>query len=225
MISITKCSVGAVILAIIFSHQETYCQQEIFDDHLFPAKGAPQLTIGTGVPYLGFAEVAYGFSDRFAAGAIIGRTPNATGYGVRLRAILYQPNLNFRVYFRSPIFYYAKTKHFGDEPWILTWPVISTEWKLNSKGRFSVGAGFVEAHCIESLFKRKNQHGDGETQPEMEFQGGLWNTFHVGFAWPINKSLLVHTETSLVMKGLQLAGDDYIGGPPFIMVLGITKNF
>jgi hypothetical protein len=88
-----------------------------------------------------------------------------------------------------------------------------------------VGAGFVEAHCIESLFKRKNQHGDGETQPEMEFQGGLWNTFHVGFAWPINKSLLVHTETSLVMKGLQLAGDDYIGGPPFIMVLGITKNF
>ena len=225
MISIIKCSVGAVILAIIFSHQKTYCQQEVFDDHLFPAKGAPQLMIGTGVPYLGIAEVAYGFSDRFSAGAIIGRTPNATGYGVRLRAILYQPNLNFRIYFRSPIFYYAKTKQFGDEPWILTWPVISTEWKLNSKGRFSVGAGFVEAHCIETLFKRKNQLGDDETPHEMGFQGGFWNTVHMGFAWPINKSILVHTETSLVMKGLQIAGDDYVGGPPFIMVLGITKNF
>ena len=220
-----KCSVGAVILAITMSHQISYCQQEVLDDHLFPAKGTPQLTIGTGVPYLGIAEVAYGFSDGFSVGAIIGKTPHTTGYGVRLRAKLYQPNPNFRVYFRAPIFYYAKTKRFGNEPWILTWPVVAAEWKLNAKGSFSVGAGFVEAHCIASLFKGKNHHGDEETNHEMGFQGGFWNTFHAGYAWSINKSLLVHAETSLVMKGFHLAGDDYVGGPPFIMVLGLTKNF
>ena len=120
MKSIPKCLMGAIILAVMFNHPKTFCQQKVYDDHLFPRKGTSQLMIATGVPYLGIAEVAYGFSNRFAAGAIVGRTPNVTGYGIRFRAILYQPNLNFRVYFRSPIFYYAKSKHFGDEPWVLT---------------------------------------------------------------------------------------------------------
>ena len=224
MISISKRLLGVIILSIMFNKTITYCQQKVYDDHLFPNQGTSQLMIATGVPYLGIAEVAYGFSDRFAAGVIIGRTPNVTGFGIRLRAILYQPNLDFRVYFRSPIFYYAKTKHFGDEPWMLTWPVIATEWKLKSKGRFSVGAGFVEAHCIESLLERKNHHGD-ETLNEMEFEGGFWNTLHMGFAWPVKNLFMVQTEMSLVMSGLRIAGDDYVGGTPLILVLGITRNF
>ncbi len=52
VVSITKCSVGVIILAIMFNHQKTYSQQEVFDDHLFPAQGTSQLMIGTGVPYL-----------------------------------------------------------------------------------------------------------------------------------------------------------------------------
>ena len=220
-----KCLMGAIILAIMFNHPKTVCQQKEFDDHLFPSQGSAQLMIATGVPYLGIAEVAYGFSDRFAAGVIIGRTPNVTGYGIRLRAILYQPNLNFRVYFQSPIFYYAKTKHFGDEPWMLTRPAIVTEWKLKSKGSFSVGAGFVEAHCIESLLKSKSQRLDDETKHKMEFKGGIWNTLQMGFAWPIKNRLMVQTEMSLVMNGLRIAGDDYVGGTPLILVLGITRNF
>lgn len=108
---------------------------------------------------------------------------------------------------------------------MLTWPVIAAEWKLKSKGRFSVGTGFVEAHCIESLFKSKSQPLDDETKHKMKFEDGFWNTLQMGFVWPIKNHLMVQTEMSLVMNGLQIAGDDYVGGPPFILVLGITRNF
>jgi hypothetical protein len=60
---------------------------------------------------------------------------------------------------------------------------------------------------------------------DMGFEGGFWNTFNGGMAWPLSKSLTIQAETSIVLEGWKIAGSNYVGGPPVIVVLGLTKNF
>ena len=196
--------------------------QDRSNDFLFPGKNKFQATISTGIPYVALIEGTYGITRRFAAGIIVGTTPNVIGYGIRLRAQLYQPNENFRVYFRMPVFYYASTKNFGNEPWMLSWPVITTEWKIKDLVMLSFGAGVVEAHCIDALLAGMNHHDE---PMDMGFEGGFWNTFNAGIAWPISKGLTIQTETSIVLEGWEIAGSNYVGGPPVIVVLALTKNF
>ena len=183
-------------------------------DHLFPAQSGGMVTLATGIPYVGIVEYAFGFSDRFSVGVIAGVTPNVTGYGVRLRGILLQADETFRLYIRAPILYYPQTKELGGEPWILTWPVVSGEWKLNSGTRISLGGGVVVAACMHSLLGHK-ESGEG-------FMGGTWNTVHAGVAAPLSTSVMFHAEVSAVMSGIKLAGKDWVGGPPVILVVGFS---
>lgn len=207
-------------MAVLFIISVKAFGQTPSTDYLFPGKRQLQLTVGTGVPYVGIVEVAYGFSDRFALGVIVGQTPNVTGYGIRLRATLVEKANDFRIYFRMPIFYYGSTKKFGDEPWILSWPVVATEWSLTSKAKLSIGVGIVEAHCIDALMEGEDHHEN----PEMGFDGGFWNTVHAGMAWNLSRGFALQSEASLVMEGLKVAGNEYVGGPPFILVLSLTKQ-
>jgi hypothetical protein len=203
-------------------------------DHLFPTKGGSMVTFSTGIPYLGIAEYAYGFSDRFSVGLIAGVTPNVEGYGVRIRGILYQPSERFRLYFRAPMFYYPQTKGLGGEPWVLAWPVISGEWKMDSGTRVSLGGGAVVASCFHSLMRhlglrKKSETTDmtseGNDDNPRGFMGGVWNTVHAGVAFPISQHIMIQTEASLVMRGFRVAGDDWVGGPPVIIVAGLSYSF
>ncbi|MBI1805069.1 MAG: hypothetical protein HY033_08925 [Ignavibacteriae bacterium] len=185
------------------------------NDHLFAHEGKSMVTLATGIPYLGIAEYAYGFSERFSLGLSVGVTPTVEGYGLRIRAVILQPRENFRLYARMPIFYYPKTEH--GEPWMLAWPVVSAEWILQSGTRLSIGGGVVAAACMNSILGRKDME-----DKEHEFMGGVWNTVHAGVAVPLNRSIMLQTEVSSVMSGLKFAGKDWIGGPPVIVVLGIS---
>ena len=224
-----------VFILITFNSLNGLSQQRENLHHLFNAKGNSMLTFASGIPYIAAIEYAYGFSDRFTVGVTIGKTPNTTGYGLKIRAILYQPNENYRIYFRAPIFYYPKTKRFGNEPWVLTWPVISSEWKLKSGTFLSFGGGLVKAHCLHALLGQKmgtahpplpDHHATpppAQHHHENEgFQGGTWNTVHAGVAFPLAERITFHGEISAVMKGFKLAVRDYIGGPPLILVFGIA---
>ena len=185
------------------------------NDHLFAHKGRSMVTLATGIPYLGIAEYAYGFSDRFSLGLSVGVTPNVEGYGFRIRGILLQSREDFRLYVRMPVFYYPKTEH--GEPWMLAWPVVSAEWMLQSGTRLSIGGGVVAAACMNSILGR-----EGMEDEEDKFMGGVWNTVHAGVAIPLNRTIMLETEVSSVMSGLKLAGKDWIGGPPVILVLGTS---
>ena len=201
-------------------------------DHLFSERGKSMVTVATGIPYIGIAEYAYGVSDRFSLGLIAGQTPKVTGYGLRVRAIIYQKNESFRLFVRAPVFYYPKTKGLGGEPWFLTWPVVGVEWRLNSGVRVSVGGGFVAAVCANALLGLKNGehvHADGlpaghDHEDEEGFMSGLWNTFHVGIAVPVSKRIMFQSEVSVVMSGFRIAGNDWVGRLPVIATIGFSYS-
>ena len=208
------------------------------NDHLFSGRGRSMVTLATGIPYIGVAEYAYGISDRFSLGLIVGQTPKIAGYGLRIRGIVFQKNESFRMFVRAPILYYPQTKKLGGEPWFLTWPVVGGEWKLRSGVRLSVGGGFVAAACANDLLglatakhspdahatanyehERQHHHEDSD---DSGFMGGLWNTFHVGAAIPLSNRIVLQSEISVVMSGTKIAGQDWVGGPPVILVLGFS---
>jgi len=205
---------------------------QVNGDHLFPNRGKSMITVATGIPYIGVAEYAYGFSDRFSVGIVVGSTPIGPGYGMRVRGILHQKNETFRVYAKSTILYYPKNIELGKEPWVLAWPSISGEWKLDSGKRWSIGGGVVAASCIDVLLGRENNEhshatnvAEGHHAAEDEVMSGVWNTVHAGLAIPLSDKMMFHSEASLVMDGLKIAGDDWVGGPPVVLVLGVTYTF
>ncbi len=210
-----------IICAAILTAGESEAQLKLHsDDPLFPLKGKSMITISTGIPYVGIAEYSYGITDKFSVGVVAGVTPKVPGYGIRVRGVLYQSGESFRVYFRAPLFYYPSTKDLGGDPWILTWPVVNAEWKLKSGTRLSAGAGLVAAACVESIF------GKEEIGEEEGFMGGVWNTFQVGISMPLTRSIVVHGEIAAVMNGYRLAKpEQWAGGPPVILVLGLNYNF
>ena len=73
--------------------------------------------------------------------------------------------------------------------------------------------------------KMTNCHLCEEVGKDMGFKGGIWNTLHAGIAAPISKKVMFQGEFSAVMSGFKLAGENYVGGPPVIAVLGLSYSF
>ncbi len=187
---------------------------QIQRDHVFVPGGNWLVTAATGIPYLGVAELAYGVSDRITIGALYGLTPNVEGYGIRARTILYQHLDNFRIYFCVPVIYYPKTKELGGEPWFLTRPNINFEWVTDSSFRYKFGGSIIAAASQPSLFaSERNEEG---------FKGGTWNAIHGGISFPLSETIMFQTELSAVLNGFTLAGKDWVGGPPVILVIGVS---
>ncbi len=210
--------ISTLVAILILNSFTARAQQPMrINDHLFSPRGKSMLTVATGIPYVGIVEYAYGFSDRFSIGVTAGITPQVIGYGVRVRGVILQRDENFRMYVSAPIFYYPQTKDLGGEPWLLTWPVLSCEWKLNSGTRLSVGGGIVAATCAKALLGVKEMEGEG-------FMGGIWNTLHGGVAVPLSNNITFQGEVSAVMSGVKIAGKDWVGGPPVILVLGFSYS-
>ena len=184
-------------------------------DHLFPDGGKSMVTVATGIPYVGISEYSYGFSDRFTAGVIVGTTPMVMGYGVRVRVIILERAEEFRVHIRVPILYYPKSKALGVE-WALTRPTLMGEWTLASGTRLSAGGGIVAASCLDFLLGLEKE-GEG-------FMGGVWNTLIGGIAIPLSSRMAFQGEVSAVMSGVKLAGKDWVGGPPVILVIGFSYS-
>ncbi len=201
--------------SLFISPADAQPQSLAWNDPLFPAKGSAMVTFSTGVPYIGAGEYAYGFSDRFSVGVLAASAPPAVALGIRIRASIFEFHDNFRIYLRVPIIYYPPADGlFDGEPWLLAWPVMSAEWKLSSGTRLSVGGGVVRAGCVGSLM--------GDTMDGDKIMGGIWNTFHLGAAVPLNNRLTFQAEASAVMSGFKIAGDDWIARFPAIVVLGFS---
>jgi len=197
-------------------------------DYLMPKKGRSLVAASTGIPYIGILEYAYGFSNRFSVGVMIGRTPTVNGYGLRLRTVLYRSDRSFRVVAKGPVFYYPKTKGLGGEPWALAWPTASAEWKLRSGVRIWVGGGAVVAACVNSMLGSPAEHDDephdhgSNDHSDEGFMGGIWNTLQAGVSVPVGQGLAFQSEVAAVMSGLSVADNGWIGGPPVILNLGFS---
>ncbi|MBI2619885.1 MAG: hypothetical protein HYW57_07365 [Ignavibacteriales bacterium] len=204
---------ASVILAVIASYSLHGQQFNHRYDHVLNDKGTKRFTITTGIPYVVIGEYAYGISDRLTFGVLAGLTPNVEGYGIRGRIVLSEPRNDFRVYFCTPILYYPKTKELGGDPWWLIRPNINFEWITERGLRYKVGGSLIAASSHHTIF------GDPS---DAKFPPGVWNALHGGIALPIGSGVTFQCETSLVMNGLNVAGSDWVGGPPVILVVGVS---
>ncbi len=186
------------------------------NDHVLNYKGQSRITLATGIPYVAIGEYAYGVSDRITLGVLAGLTPSVEGYGIRARAVLYQPGESFRIYFCTPVLFYPKTKDLGGDAWWLTRPNINFEWMTSSGFRYKVGGSIIAAASHKTLFGNPS---------DAKFHPGIWNSVHAGFSLPTSSGVTFQCEASLVMSGLKVAGPDWVGGPPMILVLGVSYNF
>lgn len=233
-------------------------------DHLFPRPGASMLTLMTGIPYVGVAEYAYGFTDRFSVGIFAGViTPEIQGYGLRPRYILAQPSRHLRVHVKAPLIYYPASP--GLKSWFLAWPTLSAEWHRENGMRLWTGVGVVAtnggisagggggyrapaAALAPAPAKRTgygsssygstsgtNSYGVGShassngaslTKIAGTSEGGIWNTFQLGFSKPMTRRVNFQFEAAAVLKGTRLSPSDrWIAGPPVIVTTGLTYSF
>jgi hypothetical protein len=193
-------------------------------DHLFAESGKSMVTISTGIPYVGIAEYAYGISSKTTIGLMYGQTPLVEAYGIRIRTIISEPTENLRIYFRSPIFYYPKTHDMGGEPWFLAWPVFNIEYKRDCGRRMWAGIGAIGAACAHSIGKTFGVEKEREEMGE-GFKGGIWNTVQIGGTQPLGEHVVIQAEFGLVMSGLKPAGSDWVGGPPVLLITGLSYTF
>src|SRR5579872_1370586 len=110
-------------------------------DALFPGAGKTTATFWTGIPYISIAEYAYSVSNGFSVGVIGGFTPTTKAIGIRLRGIVAQPSNDFRLYIKSPILFYPGSEDSHGEPWLLAWPTLNAEWRLDDGMRVWGGMG------------------------------------------------------------------------------------
>jgi hypothetical protein len=183
-------------------------------DYLFPKAGGWATSLATGVPFVALGEVAYGIGDRFALGVMGGATPVVMGIGVRPRVVVFDAG-NLRSVVTMPILYYPKTST-GD-PWVLARPTALMEYTAASGVRLSGGLGGIGAACTDSLFSLGRTHSK-------TVMGGLWNTVAAGGAFAISGKTSLFAEATAVLRGVQFAGREWVGGPPVIAEIGVATT-
>jgi hypothetical protein len=189
-------------------------------DYLMPRAGEFSGTIASGIPFLGSGEVAYGATDRFALGVVIGVTPDigtmsgTAAIGLRPRVVVWQSGA-WRSTLTAPVLFYPDIKGFGArEPWMLARPTLALERELGRGARVNVTMGVIGAACMDSIITLGKEH---------TMEGGVWNTVGVGGALPVSKSTSVFAEGSLIMSGV-VPAENWIGGTPVVAFAGITTT-
>lgn len=184
-------------------------------DPTFPGGGTVGTSIATGVPFLAMGEVAVGIGRRVALAAIGGATPVVPGFGVRPRLSVLEIG-SVRAVLAAPVLYYPFTPGRRDGAWVLGRPSLVVELAVARGTRVGLGGGVVVASAL----------GDDGIVGYGEERAGAawWNTLNVTFATPLGASSSLFAEGALVMRGLRIAGDEWVGGPPFTVALGVATN-
>ncbi len=184
------------------------------DDPLFPESGRFSASLSTGIPFIALGEVAYGVTDGFAVGLLGGTTPVVPGVGLRPRAVLASARA-VRVEVTVPLVYYPSTG--THDPWVLAMPTLLVDAAFASGARLKIGAGAVGAAYVEWLASLGRDRGDGAV-------GGVWETLEAGGSVPLSARTSLFGELTGVFDGFRPAGKDWIGGPPFVLALGVTTT-
>jgi hypothetical protein len=194
-------------------------RSEVGPDGLFPEAHHFSATFASGLPFVGAGEVGYGFSDRFALGAMVGLTPDigsmhgTVGVGLRPRGVVFASG-PWRSVLVAPVLYYPKVEGFGEmDPWMLVQPTLTVERSIGHDASVHAGAGLIAAACMESITTLGKEH---------DMMGGVWNTATAGGAYRVSSNTTVFGEAGLVLRGV-VPASDWIGGPAIAFV-GVTRD-
>lgn len=185
-------------------------------DHVINKKGESRVSIFTGLPIIGSTEYAFGISGRTTFGVLAGFTPFEEAVGIRVRTVLYQKNQLYRVYFCTPVVFYPQTRRVNPDPWYITRPNINFEWIRKSNFRYKIGGSLVASASKHNLFGNPAKSKHPPT---------LRTAIHAGISMPFkNSGFSFQAELSYVTKGFKKI-DDFYGGPPVILITGISYAF
>lgn len=192
-------------------------------DYLMPEKGKSMIEIYSGVPYIAVGQYAYGFSKNFSVGLIYGVTPVSSGFGLRFKSVIAQPNDAWRVYMKAPLIYYPKADKGEVDPWVLAWPSFDLERKFNNNSRVWFGVGVVGVACMDFLFDPHEGHDPHEPHEPEEDMVGLFNTFQFGYSKPLSNRSSFVLEVAPVMEGFKLKSESgFLDEFPVIVTLGLS---
>jgi hypothetical protein len=190
-------------------------------DPLLPGGGSFAVAGASGIPFLALGELTYGFTDRFALGAIAAATPNVgsnrgtSALGLRPRGVLFASG-PWRSVLSVPVLYYPEVEGFGGarEPWMLARPTVSVERALPGGASVSLSLGAIGVTCAESLLTLGKEH---------TMMGGIWETAGIGGTIPLSGRWTLFGEASLIARGIEPARD-WLGGLPVVAFLGVATR-
>lgn len=232
----TKTFINMMIIASSIVNCKGQCsgtEQSWNQDQLFPAKGGSNIFIGTGIPFAGIGEYAYGINDKFSAGVFYVKSWESIEYGVgtRLRTVLYTSHSNLRLIAELPVIYYPETS--VAEAWALMKPDVMVEKKYNCGVILSAGAGLTAAMCMDALFGHEKENElTAETNhsvflPDGSVMGGVWYTINMGITFPVAKRVTFQLRYDYVVNSIEVAGinkRDWFYKPHCIIITGFYIN-
>ncbi len=211
---------GAVVLGA-----SMFVPHVVVADSLHPGAGRFSVSAATGVPFVGISEAAYGLTDDLSFGVIFGATPRVLGVGARPRMTVLEIS-RYRFTVVVPVLYYPETNSPGGAPWLLMRPVLALDARLSTDWRAFAGGGVIVASSIDNIEqtiegsdKRQTPYGAGA---ESVTGFGVWNTLITGVSYDLWTDGTLFVEGGVVLSGVELAGDDWVGGPPFTFSIGMT---
>ncbi len=189
-------------------------------DYLLPEPGRLSASVGSGVPFLGAGELAYGFGSDFAVGVLVAATPDMSNLrgtaavGVRPRGVVFRKGA-WRSMIIAAVLYYPGIPGFGSsDSWVLARTEITLERQLDSGASLAVGLGVIGAACTESLVTLGRER-------DADVMGGVWDTVRVGGSLPVGGRAIAFGEASLVLDGV-VPAHRWIGITPVIAVAGVA---
>lgn len=196
-------------------------------DPIFPGARHVSIGVGSGVPFLALGEVAYAPSNGFAIGAITGITPYVFGAGLRPRVGVKLGD-HTRVSLVMPVLYYPTGDGLiGDgPPWFLAQPALRLERKIGDRGYAQVSAGLIGAIG----FPARDQNGEivetynDRRVVEKGTPWGVWDTLGAGGSYAVFDRTVVFADAMGIFNGVKLAGNEWVGGPPFAFTLGVART-
>ena len=197
-------------------------------DPIFPGAQHGSVGVATGVPFVGMGELAYAPTEGFAVGAIVGITPFVFGAGLRPRVGLPLDASGTRVSLVSPLIYYPTGEgFFGDgPPWFLAQPGLRLERRMGESIYAHVGVGAIAALGFPSRDERGEWVAtyNNRRVVEKDTPWGIWNTVGAGGGIAVFDRTTVFADAMLILRGVRLAGSEWIGGPPFAFTLGVVRS-
>lgn len=198
-------------------------------DALFPGAGKGTLAVGTGIPFLAMTELSVGVHERVAIGALAGialsgsGAPDNVGFGLRPRVDVWDAG-TYRVTVTAPTLYYPKKT----SAWFLTRPSAQLERRFEDGSGLFAGLGLVMVVSQDSLTGKTPRggallpYGGTPSAKAGDASNGVWNTVNVGGSLALSSKTLLIGDGALVLRGISLPGQEWVGGVPFTVTLGVT---
>lgn len=188
-------------------------------DPWLPGSGKFSASVATGVPFLVMSEVALGVTEHSAIGVLGGTTPIVSGFGVRPRVALPLTS-TLRILASAPFIYYPP--HADGPAWWLARPSMELDWHATRGFSAAAGAGVVGVATEPALFGGNEGAAASAYGRGLQNQrSALWWTLNALVSAEVSTKTWLFADLTAVFDHGRLAGNDWIGGPPFIAFLGL----